>query len=176
MKRTHKIAAALVVTLGLTAAAYAFPGGGFGPGFGPCTGGGPRGPQGYAGNPADFNPTAMIEGRLAYQKAELNITKAQETAWQAYSTKAREQAGIMLAMRGTMLNTEGSAPDRIAQRTALMKQHLAQAEAMSAALKELYAVLTPEQQAIADRQFGHMGGYGGGYGMGGYGMMGYGRR
>ena len=176
MKRTYKIAAAVATTLGLAAAAYAYQGGG--PGFGPCNGDGPRaGMAGPYGGRGDFNPTAMIEGRLAYQKAELNITKAQETAWQAYSAKARAQAGIMLAMRGTMLNTDGSAPERIAARTALMKQHLAQAEAMSAALKDLYAVLTPEQKAIADQQFGHMGGgFGmGGYGMGGYGM-GYGRR
>ncbi|OIR07057.1 hypothetical protein GALL_106440 [mine drainage metagenome] len=171
MKRSYKIAAAAVVTLGLAAAAYAFPGGG----FGPCNGDGPRGGMiGPHGGRESFNPTAMIEGHLAYQKAELNITKAQESAWQAYSAKAREQAGVMLAMRGTMLNTEGSAPDRMAQRETLMKQHLAQAEAMAAALKDLYAVLTPEQKAIADREFDHMGGRMGGFG-GGYGR-GYGRR
>ena len=168
MKRTYKIAAGIVVSLGLAAGAYAFQGGG----FGPCNGDGPRaGVVGPRGGPGNFNPSAMIEGRLAYQKAELNITKAQEPAWEAYSTKARAQAGIMLAMRGTMQNTEASATDRIEQRTALMKQHLAQAETMAAALKDLYAVLTPEQKAIADQQFG--GGYMGGY-MGGYGM-GYGR-
>ena len=176
MKRTHKIAAAVAVTLGLAAAAYAYPGGGYGPGFGPCTGDGPRagmaGPGAYGrGGPENFNPTAMIEGRLAYQKAELKITKAQEAAWQAYSAKAREQAGIMLAMHGTMQSTEGTAPERMAQRAALMKQRLAGMETMSAALRDLYAVLTPEQKAIADQQFGHMGGYG----MGGY-RMGYGRR
>lgn len=174
MKRMHKIAAAVAVTLGLAAGAYAYPvgGPGQGQGFGPCNGDGPRaGMAGAQGRGGNFNPAAMIEGRLAYQKAELNITKTQETAWQAYSAKVRDQAGVMLAMRGTMLNDEGTAPERIAARTALMKQHLGQAEAMSAALKDLYVVLTPEQKAIADQQFGHMGG---GYGMGAYGRGGYG--
>ncbi|HUY03206.1 MAG TPA: Spy/CpxP family protein refolding chaperone [Rhodocyclaceae bacterium] len=173
MKRTYKITAGIIATvaLGLAAAAYAHPGGGFGPGYGPCTG---DGPHGRAGNVGNFNPTAMIEGHLAYQKAELKITKAQESAWQAYSAKAREQAAGMLSMHTTMLNTEGSAPERMAQRETLMKQRLAGMETMSAALKDLYTVLTPEQKAIADREFDHMGGRMGGY-RGGYGR-GYGRR
>ena len=41
-----------------------------------------------------------------------------------------------------------------------MKQRQAEAEANAAALKNLYAALTPEQKAIADRSFG---GYGPAY-------------
>lgn len=189
MKRTYKIAAAVAVTLGLAAAAYAYPGDGFGPGSGPCAGDGPRGgmmgPHGRAGNAGHFDPAAMIEGRLAYLKAELKITKAQETAWQAYSVKAREQAASMLAMRGAMQNEKNatvSAPERLAEHTAMMKQRLGQMETMSVAVKDLYAALTPEQKTIADQEFGNMGGFMGGHRgghmggfMGGDGM-GYGRR
>ena len=38
-----------------------------------------------------------------------------------------------------------------------MTQHLAGMQAVNAALKDLYAVRTPEQRSIADRSFGHMG-------------------
>jgi hypothetical protein len=49
-----------------------------------------------------------------------------------------------------------------------MKQRLAEMENNASALKNLYAVLTPEQKAIADRHFGGFGpragaGYGPGY-------------
>ena len=39
-----------------------------------------------------------------------------------------------------------SAPERLAQRDAMLKQRLAQYEAMTAAFKDLYAALTPEQR------------------------------
>ena len=178
MKRTHKIVAGIAATvaLGIAAAAYAYPGGGYGPGFGPCTGDGPGmgygprggmyGPQGRAGMAGHFDPAAMIAARLAYLKTELKITPAQDAAWQAYSAKAREQSAGMLAMRGAMLNATGSAPERLAERAALMKQRLAGMEDMAAAVKDLYAVLTPEQKAIADQEFGAMSGH----------HMGHGRR
>jgi len=47
-----------------------------------------------------------------------------------------------------------SAPERLSQRAAFMKQRTAHLEAMSAALKSLYTVLTPEQKTIADHFFG----------------------
>jgi Spy/CpxP family protein refolding chaperone len=52
------------------------------------------------------------------------------------------------------------APERLAQRTARMKQAIAGMEARTAAVTELYAVLSPEQKALADKQFarGHRGG------------------
>jgi Spy/CpxP family protein refolding chaperone len=37
-----------------------------------------------------------------------------------------------------------------------MKQRLSHMEVMLGALKDLYAALTPEQRAIADKHFSHM--------------------
>jgi Spy/CpxP family protein refolding chaperone len=51
----------------------------------------------------------------------------------------------------------------MAQRSARMKQGLASMETMTVAVTELYGVLTPEQKALADKQFAR-GGRGGEHG------------
>ena len=61
-------------------------------------------------------------------------------------------------MRDKMREAAGPAPDQLAQHTEFMKQRIGTMDAMSAALKDLYAVLTPEQKAKADQRFGHIGG------------------
>jgi len=100
----------------------------------------------------------MMDGRLATLKATLKITGEQEAAWQTFSAKAKQQAATMQASHTAMSsqNTGASAPDRMTQRMAMMQQHLGNMETMNGALKDLYAVLTPEQKAIADQSFGHM--------------------
>jgi protein CpxP len=113
------------------------------------------------------NPAAAVEGHLAALKVELKITPDQDAAWQAFTTKARQQADTMIARRAKMFSqapaTPQSAPERLAQRTEFAKQGVASLEVMSAAVKDLYAVLTPEQKALADRQLarGPMGHFGG---------------
>ncbi len=113
------------------------------------------------------NPAAAVEGHLAALKVELKITPDQDTAWQAFTTKARQQADTMVARRAKMFSqapaTPQSAPERLAQRTEFAKQGVASMEVMSAAVKDLYAVLTPEQKVLADRQLAHgpMGHFGG---------------
>jgi hypothetical protein len=114
------------------------------------------------------NPAAAVEGHLAALKVELKITPDQDTAWQAFTTKARQQADAMIARRTQMFSqapaTKQSAPERLARRTEFAKQGVASLEVVSAAVKDLYAVLTPEQKALADRQLargpmGHFGGH-----------------
>ena len=117
------------------------------------------------------NPAAAVEGRLAALKVELKITSDQDTAWQAFTAKARQQADTMIAHRAQMLSqapaTTQSAPERLAQRTEFAKQRIAGMETMAAAVKDLYTALTPEQKALADQHLarGPMGR--GAHGMGG---------
>lgn len=47
-----------------------------------------------------------------------------------------------------------SAPDRISVRTQFMKQRVAGMETVAPAMKQLYAVLTPQQKEILDARFG----------------------
>jgi hypothetical protein len=192
MRTTRRTAVTLLAAAGFAAVstlAYAFP-----PGAGPCAGQGPGmarsggpGPMAWSGGPGfrgghGAGPGAGVaanpEARLAYLKNALKITSDQEAAWNAYEAQVKERVQAMAATRGQMAAPAESAPDRLAQRSALMKQRAAGMEAMTGAVKDLYAALTPEQKTVADQHFGgwRMAQAGGrGYGPG-HGMRGYGPR
>lgn len=187
MTSTRKLLAGAIVAAALVAA------GSFGPasaqpaGYGPanCAQGGPgmmgpgyglhHGAMGHGSGAGRgqmrhgmwSNPAAGVEGYLAALKVELKITPDQDRAWQAFTTKAKQQAESMIARREQMFAqasaTNQSAPDRLAQRAEFAKQGAARMETMAAAVKDLYATLTPEQQTIADQHLarGPMGGAGG---------------
>lgn len=160
MKFAHKLMVAGIATASLAVAGvvFAHPGSGMGPM------GGMHGGIGPGGRMAAADPTAAMETRMGELKIELKITAAQESAWQAFTAKAKQQAQSMQSMRTKMQESSASAPDRMAQRTEFMKTRVSSMEAMSASLKELYAVLTPEQKAAADKNLGMMGGHRMGFG------------
>ena len=124
--------------------------GGYGPGYG-------MGPQamfgGYYGN---------VDDNLAALKTQLRITPKQDAAWQEFTKNAKQQSQNRQAWFAKMQQARraGSAPEFAAQQTEFMKQRQAELEANAAALKNLYAALTPEQKQVADQSFG---GYGPGY-------------
>ncbi len=174
MKRTTKIVLALgtAMTLGLgTVAALGHPfdgdgpGWGMGPGmmgsygmghgmmggYGPGYGMGPQGAFGACAGDADDG--------LAGLKTELGITAKQDPAWQAFVKNATQQTESRKAAFDKMQKAQraGSAPERLAQQADLMKQRQAEMEVNAAALKNLYATLTPEQKVIADQRFGGFG-------------------
>jgi Spy/CpxP family protein refolding chaperone len=154
MTRTHTLIAGLVAGLALAVAAvtYAQPSGGMGHGYGPGMGMGPgHGPM------AGVDPAAMADAHLSDMKAQLKINASQEAAWQAFAAQAKAQAASMQAMRAQMQQDTGTAPERMAQRTTAMQQHAAGMATMTNAFSALYAVLTPEQKAIADQTGGMMG-------------------
>ena len=168
MKRTNRIAAAVTVALalGLAAAGVSAHPQGYGPGpgygMGPGAGMGPghgmgQGHHGWGrgfGPGPGGNPTAAAEARLAYLKSELKITSGQESAWKAFADQSRQQAEAMQALRGTMQgSTAATAPERMELRNKVMKQRQEQMEKSTAAFKDLYAALTPEQKALADQRF-----------------------
>jgi len=190
MRNTTKIALAVgaALTLGLAAAGLsAHPGGGYGPGYGMGYGGmgygmhgyGPGAGMGYGmhgygpgyGMGYGAYPGAAGE-RLEGLKAELGITAKQEPAWQAFvkSVKQREESRQAWFAKRFEAQPAESLPERLAQRDEFFKQQQAERQASTAALKDLYAALSPEQKALADERFGGFGpgaGYGRGYGPGG---------
>src|SRR3970282_427115 len=148
-------------------------GGGYGPGYGMGPGmmgpgmmgpgmmgggmmGGDWGPRGGFGPGTAAGPVAHEEARLAFLKSEFKIAGAQEPAWEAYAKQAKAQARTMETFRTQPAAIAQSAPERLKQRAEFAKQRAEQLTAGSAALQDLYAVLTPEQKAIADRYFGGM--------------------
>ena len=56
-----------------------------------------------------------------------------------------------------MQASAGTAPEQMGQRATAMQQHAAAMAAVTNAFGALYAVLTPEQKAIADQNAGMMG-------------------
>jgi len=179
MKRVTKIAigAVTVLTLGLTTVAVTAHAHGYGPGWGMGMGYGPgygpgagmgrgmgpmgMGPMGQGpmwqgmGPQAFANPGAFAESRLAGLKAELKITAVQEPAWKAFADQAKQQAESMQTlMNSAQGSAQASAPERIELQAQFMKKRQEQMEKGSAAFKDLYAVLSPEQKALADQGFG----------------------
>jgi hypothetical protein len=159
MKRTNTIIAGVAggLSLAVFTAFAAGPGAGMGPQHGMGTGTGPMGGMGMMHGPG---PGRMAAQDLDQVKARLAITPEQEGAWQAYAARRTEQAALMEALhaqRQQTMDPATPAPERMAQHLALMSQRLAGMQGVSAAMTDLYAVLSPEQRTLADQQFGPMG-------------------
>lgn len=125
--------------------------GGAGAGYGPMMGG-PGGGGRMGGGM--LNPAAA-EARLDAVKAALKITAEQENAWNAYAAAVTAQADQRVKFRDEMAATDPAA------RAGLQSKHFAanaeSAQQVGAARDGLYAVLTAEQKASADRLLGFPG-------------------
>ncbi len=129
--------------------------GGYGPGYG-------RGPgmMGGYGPGYGMGPQAMFgaypgatEEQLAGMKSELEITDKQDAVWQKFANSVKKQNENRQAWFAKMQQARaaGSAPEMLQQQSEIMKQRQAELAASSAAMKDLYAALTPEQKATADQ-------------------------
>ncbi len=97
-----------------------------------------------------------MEGRLAFIKAELKITPAQETLWNAYADAARNNAKTMLGRCTTMMSQRDakvSLPERLDRNEQFMAAHLDAVRAMNKALKPLYEAFNDSQKQSADQLF-----------------------
>jgi hypothetical protein len=141
---------------------YGMHGYGMGSGMGSGAGMG-YGMHGY-GMGFGAHPEA-VENRLASLRSELGITAKQEPAWQAFVDNANKQAENRQAWLAKLREAQiaGTAPELLAQQAEIARQRQVELESTATALQSLYAVLTPEQKAVADRAFGGFGpGYRGG--------------
>lgn len=154
MKTIHRITSITLAGLALAAAGVAFAHPGMGNDAGPGMKGQRHGAvQGGRHGPASAEATGA---RLATLKAELGITPAQESAWQAYAGVVQQHAQAREAMRTQMqatmqAHTPGSGPtaEMAAHRDAMQKQRAQFQADRDAARQALVAVLGPEQQAKA---------------------------
>ena len=143
------------IVAGFLAASAAFFGIAHAQGTG-CDGDGKRGMMRSSMQPGGMmEPGARVEQRLARLKSELKLTAQQEPLWQAFAEKSQAGAGKgMQAMREGMKDDKPvSAPDRMAQMQGMMKERLVAMESVNDSFNRLYAALTPEQKAAADKQF-----------------------
>ena len=125
---------------------------------------------------AMMDPGARVEQRLDRFKSELKLTPQQEPLWQAFADKSKAEAGKgMQGMRERMKDDKPlAAPERMAQMQEAMKQRVAAMESVNESFKRLYAALTPEQKAAADKHAGNAGRHAHGAGRGGPGSEGQG--
>jgi hypothetical protein len=100
---------------------------------------------------------AHIDGRLAYAKAELKITEAQEHLWDAYAGAAHDRAQAMTSRCTAMMGGAGAGTsnllERMDQREQFMAAQLDALRAMNAAMKPLYDSFSDSQKQVADRLF-----------------------
>lgn len=192
MTRKSKFAAAaLAATLSLGILA-----GAVGPSFAQM---GPGGPGGHGGkHHAHFQGQRAdrIDGRIAFLKAELKITQAQQGKWddfekvlranaaerkaqaekiraerQAQRAEFQQKAEAAKAAGQTVQRPErkqASAVEKMEMRQKMMKAHLENQEKVLDAFKPLYASLSDDQKKTADDLFGGrgFGGHRGGPGHG----------
>lgn len=96
-----------------------------------------------------------IKGRLAYLKAELEITEAQMPQWNAFADAFRAD-GQKMAQHCAMMTEHGggmmaaTAPERMNMMEQHMTMRLDSLRAIKAATQALYAVLSDEQKKSAD--------------------------
>ena len=99
--------------------------------------------------------TAHIEGRLAFLKAELNITPEQEALWKDYANAVRDNAKTMsgrcTALMGDSDASEKSLPDRLDAQEQFVAARLDALRATNKALKPLYQALSDAQKKLADQ-------------------------
>jgi hypothetical protein len=106
--------------------------------------------------------TEHVEGRLAYLKAELKLTDAQQAAWNtfadAYRATTQKTAKVCTEM-------DAAAPDHSMHKGVLghltmmehhMSAHLDSVRGLKAAIEPLFAVLTEDQKKTADHVMAHI--------------------
>ena len=162
------------IVAGFLAASAAFFGIAYAQGPGCGYEGGPGMMRGAMMKGAMADPAVRVDQRLTRFKSELKLTAAQEPLWQAFAEKSKaEVAKGLQTMRERLKDDKQlSAPERLAQMQDGMKQRLAALESVGESFNRLYAALTPEQKAAADKRFRNAGRHPHGPGRGGPGRQG----
>lgn len=94
-----------------------------------------------------------IDGHLAFIKAELKITSAQEDAWKGFADVLRASATSMSQMQRMPMATPGTAQtvsQALDQKERGLAARLDSSKKLRAAWTRLDAVLTPEQRKAAE--------------------------
>jgi periplasmic protein CpxP/Spy len=103
-----------------------------------------------------MTPGQFVDGRIAFLKAELKITPAQEAQWQQVAAAMRENANALdQKITSARQNRTGmDAVQRLELREQFAKVRADNDGRLLAAFKPLYASLSPEQQQMANQLVG----------------------
>jgi hypothetical protein len=112
-------------------------------------------------------PSERIDARLAYAKAALKITPAQEAPWNALATVLRRHATAMdqqvTQRRAANRDQPASAIERLTRRQTMMAEAASRMSEVLEAAKPLYATLSDDQKKEADALLSRGGQHGGGH-------------
>ncbi len=108
---------------------------------------------------AGMGMTEHVEGRIAFLRAELQITDAQAKLWDAYAGALRDNAKRLKEGGSMMTGMQGPALlGQLDQQEKTLSARLEGVKAMKASLEPLYKALTEDQRKIADELLpAHMG-------------------
>lgn len=102
-------------------------------------------------NVRTVGPVEHVEGRLAFLRAELDVTNAQQSAWNSFTEVLRKNAkdaaaspSMMAAMQAT------NAPERLKAMESHLAGRLEAFRASRAAVEQLYPQLIDEQKKSLD--------------------------
>jgi hypothetical protein len=111
--------------------------------------------RGKKGRGMMMHSVPMMEARLAFTKADLEITEAQMPQWDAYAEAVRARHEKMAAMHEDKMKAKGgTALERMDARITSMETMLDGLKAMKAPTEALYASLSDEQKKKADKLLG----------------------
>jgi hypothetical protein len=101
-------------------------------------------------------PSQLVDGRIAFLKAELKITPAQETQWQQVATAMHENANALDRLITEARQHSGTmdAIQHLSLREQFAKVRADNDARLLSAFKPLYASLSPEQQQMANTLVG----------------------
>lgn len=101
-------------------------------------------------------PGQFIDGRIAFLKAQLKITPAQEGQWQKVEAAMRENAKALDQTIATARQKSGdkNAVERLETRGQFTRVRSENNGRLLAAFKPLYSSLSPDQQKMADQLIG----------------------
>ena len=99
--------------------------------------------------------TAPVERRIAGLQRRLKITPEQQPQWDAFAAVMRQNAGHMETLQRERADKVATmnAPDDMRSYADVARAHADDLQRLAAAFDTLYAAMTPEQKAEADRTF-----------------------
>jgi uncharacterized small protein (DUF1192 family) len=92
-----------------------------------------------------------VEGRIAFLRAELKITDAQSSAWNAFAAALRANAKALGELRGSMAGSGSETLlDRVTWQEKWLSARLEATRAMKSALVDLAGSFSDDQRKVAD--------------------------
>ena len=106
---------------------------------------------------------AVVERHIAGLQRRLKITPAQQRQWDAFTAVMRQNATHMESMQRERADKVAgmTAPEDMRSYADVTRAHAEDVQRLIPAFDELYAAMTSEQKAVADRTFHEFQGRGG---------------